>query len=153
MQLLNDDICAIPEFTSVAMRFGRSVPPIIIGTLHDDKEAHAEVNEFCRVARVLNSLKNARIGQMGHVLEAMLDMHTDPALLTSAFGCHIVQTEPEDIMSHYRKAKTADIEVYKSNIQQFFDFPDPKSDPITEKLKDEDLETAARVGVALKHIY
>ncbi len=150
MQLFNDDICAIPEFTSVAMRFGRSVPPIIIGTLYDDAEAEAEINEFCRVARVLHSLKNARIGQMGHVLEAMLDMHTDPTLLTATFGCHIVQTEPEDVLSHFRNAGEADIEDYKSIITQFFNFPDPKSDPITEKLSEEDLETAARAGVALR---
>jgi L-arabinose isomerase len=37
MQLLNDDICAIPEFNSVALRFGRKSPPVIIGTLHDDE--------------------------------------------------------------------------------------------------------------------
>ena len=32
----------------------------------------------------------------------MLDMHTDSALLTSAFGCHIVQTEPEDVFRHFK---------------------------------------------------
>lgn len=88
---------------------------------------------------------------MGHVLEAMLDMHTDPTLLTSTFGCHIVQTEPDDVAHFYRTADEKEVEQYKQNILEFFDMPDPKSDPITKKLTDEDLNTAARVGVALNH--
>jgi L-arabinose isomerase len=150
LQLLNDDICAIPEFTSVALRFGKPIPPIILGTLHEDSASEAEIREYCQIARVLNSLKTARIGQMGHVLEAMLDMHTDPSLITSSFGCHVVQTEPEDVFRHYRKADPESILSYKDRIKEFFDFPDPQSDPITEKLTAEDLETAARVGVALE---
>lgn len=151
MQLLNDDICAIPEFNSVALRFGRKIPPVIIGTLYDDDQARAEIGNYCHIAKVLNSLKKARIGQMGHVLEAMLDMHTDPALLTAAFGCHIVQTEPEDVLRHYRQTDPAEIEAYRGRIVGFFDFPEPESDPITEKLSVDDLETAARAGVALEH--
>jgi L-arabinose isomerase len=151
MQLLNDDICAIPEFNSVALRFGRKIPPVIIGTLHDDEQAMEEIGNYCRIAKVLNSLKTARIGQMGHVLEAMLDMHTDPTMMTAAFGCHIVQTEPEDVLRHYRQADPAEIEAYRERIVGFFDFPEPESDPITEKLTGEDLETASRVGVALEH--
>lgn len=151
MQLLNDDICAIPEFSSVALRFGKPVPPVVIGTLYADEEAEQEIRRFCQVARVLHSLKNARIGQMGHVLEAMLDMHTDPSLITATFGCHIVQTEPEEVIRFFREADEKEILGYQEKIKEFFDFPDPKSDPITEKLTEEDLETAARTGVALEH--
>ena len=149
MQLLNDDICAIPEFTCVAQRMGKPVPQIIIGNLYDDPMAEAEIKDYCQIAKVLHSLRTARIGQMGHVLEAMLDMHTDPTLLTSAFGCHIVQTEPEEVVEFYQKADDKQVENYKKRILQFFDTPDPKSDPITSKLSQEDLQTAAKVGVAL----
>lgn len=149
MQLYNDDICAIPEFVNVAIRLGKPIPEMVIGILDGDDSAMAEIYEYCQIAKVLQSLKKARIGQMGHVLEAMLDMHTDATLLTSTFGCHIVQTEPEEVLRHFRDAQEEHISNYKSEIVQFFDFPDPKSDPITEKLKPEDLEIAAQVGVAL----
>src|SRR5690554_2357087 len=149
MQLLNDDICAIPEFTCVAQRLGRKVPHAIIGTLYGDENAVAEINEYCQIAKVLHSIKYARIGQMGHVLEAMLDMHTDPTLLTKTFGCHIVQTEPGEVLHLYKHAPDKDVEAYKDRILDFFDTPDPKSDPIIKKLTDEDLYTAARAGVAL----
>lgn len=149
MQLYNDDICAIPEFTSVARRMGRPVPQVVIGTLNDDEEANNEIGEYCRIAKVLHSLRTARIGQMGHVLESMLDMHTDPTLLTAAFGCHIVQTEPGDVVTYYHKADVREVEQYSNIILQFFDTPEPKSDPLTSRLSQEDLENAARVGVAL----
>ena len=150
MQLLNDDICAVPEFNSVALRMGRKIPPVIIGTLYDDKVAKAEIEGFCKIAHVLHDLKRARIGQMGHVLEAMLDMHTDPTLLTSAFGCHIVLTEPEDIYKHYLKITDSDIQKEKEKILGFFDTPDPGSDPVAVRLTGDDLIEAARAGIALE---
>ena len=36
MQLCNDDFCAVPEFTGVAIRMGKKPPPVILGTLEDD---------------------------------------------------------------------------------------------------------------------
>jgi L-arabinose isomerase len=149
LQLLNDDICALPEFASVAARLGRPVPPMIIGTLHDDPAAEAEIRDYCQIANVLHSLKNARIGQMGHVLEAMLDMHTDSTLLTATFGCHLVQVEVEDIFRHYKAVSREQIDAQKAEILGFFDTPEPKADPLTQKLTEEDLEQAARAGAAL----
>lgn len=151
MQLLNDDICAIPEFTCVAQRLGQKVPHAIIGTLYGDENAVAEINEYCQIAKVLHSIKYARIGQMGHVLEAMLDMHTDPTLITKTFGCHVVQTEPEDVFYYYQNVEEKELNRYKGRIKEFFDMPDPVSDPITRKLTGEDFNTAAQVGVALEH--
>jgi L-arabinose isomerase len=151
MQLMNDDICSMPEFACVANRLRRPVPHMVIGTLHDDDEADREIADYCQVAKALNSLRTSRIGQMGHVLEAMLDMHTDSTLLTSTFGCHIVQTEPEDVFKHYKNAGQEEIDDYVNRIREFFDTPDPISDPITEKLKEEDLFTAAKVCVGLTH--
>jgi len=96
MQLRNDNVCSLPEFAGVAVRMGRSVPPVIIGTLEGDERAEAEVAEWCRIARVLHDLKGARIGHFGHPIEAMLDMHTDQTALTAAFGLHVVQTELDE---------------------------------------------------------
>ncbi len=149
MQLYNDDICALPEFASVAIRMGRAAPPMIIGTLYDDPGAEQEIRDYCQVAQVLHSLKNARIGQMGHVLEAMLDMHTDSTLLTATFGCHLVQVEPEDIFGHYLSAGQEQIEGRRQQILGFFDTPEPQADPVTQKLTEADLLEAARVYEAL----
>lgn len=149
MQLANDDFCSVPEFAAVAVRMGKRPPEVILGTLYDDPEADREIAEWCQVAKVRQSLRNARIGLMGHVLEAMLDMHTDPTALTSAFGSHVVVCEPEDILKHFVDPDPSLVAAKASQILEFFDTPDPVSDPITMKLTDTDLQTAARAAVAL----
>ncbi len=149
MQLCNDDFCSVPEFTGVAVRMGKRAPEVIIGTLDGDPVADAELAEWCQVAKVLHDLKRARLGHMGHVLEAMLDMHTDPTAVTAQFGSHVVQCEPDEILRCYRAADPAAVAAKASEILGFFDAPDPVSDPLTSRLSDEDLQTAARVAVAL----
>ncbi len=149
MQLCNDDFCSVPEFTGVAVRFGRPVPPVILGHEDNDPVAEADIASWCGVAKVLHSLRKGRIGLMGHVLEAMYDMHADPCAVTSTFGCHVPLLEPHDLLRHYTAADSEAIAAKRQRILDFFDTPDPVSDPITTKLTDADLETAARCAVAL----
>ncbi len=152
MQLCNDDLCSIPEFTGVAVRMGKPVADVIIGQLDDDPKAREAIAEWCRIAHVRHDLRKARIGHLGHVLEAMLDMQTDPTAVTAAFGCHVVQCEPDEIMSEYTALKDDGPEVRSMSrrILDFFDTPDPGSDPVTAKLTDADLTTASRVAAALE---
>lgn len=149
MQLCNDDLCSVPEFTGVAVRMGRKAPPVILGMLQDDPIADAEIAQWCSIANVLHDLQRARIGHFGHPIEHMLDMQTDQAALTAAFGCHIVQTEADDLLRLERTVTEPEIEAKKEQILELFDTPDPVSDPVTTKLTDEDLQLAARVAVAL----
>ncbi|MBU0713895.1 MAG: L-fucose/L-arabinose isomerase family protein [Verrucomicrobia bacterium] len=152
IQLLNDDFCAVPEFTGVAIRMGKKAPEVIVGQLEGDAAADREIGNWCRIAMVLHDLRRARIGQMGHVLESMLDMQTDPTAVTAAFGCHVVQCEIEEVMRHFTALKPQDAaaENKKREILEFFDAPEPVSDPVTEKLTERDLDSAARAAVALE---
>jgi L-arabinose isomerase len=149
VQLCNDDFCAVPEFTGVAIRMGKKPPPVILGTLEDDPEAEKEISQWCNIAKVLHDLKRARIGHFGHPIEHMLDMQTDHTAITAAFGCHIVQTEADELLRLEQTVTEEEIEGKKTEILNLFDTPDPKSDPITEKLTENDLQVAARVAVAL----
>jgi L-arabinose isomerase len=89
---------------------------------------------------------------MGHVLEAMLDLQTDPTAVTAAFGCHVVQCEADEILALYEDIGDSDDAVtkMKERILGFFDTPDPRTDPITRKLTEEDLTLSAKVAVALE---
>jgi len=149
MQLCNDDFCAVPEFTGVAIRMGKKPPPVILGTLEDDPTVEKEISQWCDIAKVLHDLKRARIGHFGHPIEHMLDMQTDHTALTAAFGCHIVQTEADELLKLEQTVTEEEIEGKKAEILNLFDTPDPKSDPITEKLTEKDLQVAARVAAAL----
>ena len=149
MQLVNDDICALPEFTGVAVRLGKPVPEIIIGTLYDDRQVDEEVREYCRIAKVLHSLKNAKLGHIGHPLNSMMDMNTDPTMLTAFFGSHVISYEPNELLQQMENVSDREVKEKEACILDFFDTPDPVSDPISMKLRDEDLKVAAKVSLAL----
>ena len=149
-QLLNDDLCAVPEFTGVAVRYGRPVADVIVGQLEGDARADEELRQWCSVSHALHDLRRARIGLMGHVLEAMYDMQVDPTAVSRTFGCHVALCEPDEIMPYYREPVAAEVDEMKRRILAFFDTPDPVSDPWTEKLTEGDLETAAKAACALE---
>jgi L-arabinose isomerase len=89
---------------------------------------------------------------MGHVLDTMLDMQADPTAVTAAFGAHVVPCEAEEILREYTPLKDddADVQAMSKRILEFFDTPDPVSDPLTTKLTEADLFTASRAAVALE---
>jgi len=152
IQLCNDDLCSVPEFTGVAIRMGKPVADVIVGMLENDAEADRRIAQWCRIAHVRHDLRRARLGLMGHVLDTMLDMQTDPAAVTAAFGAHAVPCEPDEIMVEYQALADddPDVKTMSGRILEFFDTPDPGADSITEKLTAPDLLTASRVGVALE---
>jgi L-arabinose isomerase len=150
MQLANDDFCSVPEFTGVAIRMGRRPPPVILGTLESDPAADAEIADWCDIAMALHDVRTARIGHFGHPIEHMLDMQTDQTALTAAFGCHVVQTEADDLLRTERDVTDADVRRKTDEILGLFDTPDPGADPVTEKLTQEDLGRAARAAAALE---
>ena len=149
MQLENDNICSVPEFMGVAVRFNKKIHDVIIGTLYNDKEAEKEIAEWCDIAKVLNSLRGARIGLMGHVLEAMYDMHADPTAISSAFGVHVPLLEIDDALVLEDTVTEEEIQNKIRVIKEEFDFPEPKSDPVAIKLTDADLYQAAKSAVTL----
>lgn len=150
MQLMNDDICALPEFTGVAARMGVDIPDCVIGTLYDDARVDKEIADYCQIAKVLHSLKKAWLGHIGHPINTMLDMHTDPTMLTTFFGSHVFSYESNELVACYNQVTEDEIAVKEKQILHFFDTPDPISDPISMKLRQEDLRVAAQVSVALE---
>lgn len=152
MQLENDNICSVPEFMGVAVRFNKKIHDIIIGTLYNDKEADSQISEWCDVAKVLNSLHGARLGLMGHVLEAMYDMHCDPTALSSAFGVHVPLIEIEDLVECYNQVTQEEIDEKVKIINKEFDMPNPISDPVTCKLTEKDLLGSAKGAAALDRL-
>jgi L-arabinose isomerase len=149
MQLANDDFCSVPEFLGVAIRMGKRIPEVILGTLDNDPQAEAEIRSWCDIAMALHDVKRARIGHFGHPIEHMLDMQTDQTALTAAFGCHIVQTEADDLLRLSRDITPPEIETKCAEILNLFDTPDPGVDPVTTRLTPEHLHKAAFAAVTL----
>lgn len=149
MQLQNDNICSVPEFCGVAERLGKKIDDVILGCLYDDNEALEEIKKWCEIAKVLHDLKGARIGLMGHTMEAMYDMHTDPTAVSAAFGLHVPLLEIDDAVEQFNSVSEDEIRAKIKIIDEEFEMPEPKSDPVTEKLTDDDKYLAAKTAVAL----
>ena len=152
MQLENDAICSVPEFICVANRLNKKIYDVIIGVLYNDKRVEAEVKEWCDIAKVLHDLKGARMGLMGHVMEAMYDMHADPTAVSAAFGCHVPLLEIEDAVEAYNEVTDEEIAAKKEIIEREFDMPNPVSDPVTIKVTEKDLHEAAKTAAALDRL-
>lgn len=149
MQLENDNICSVSEFVGVAARLGKKVNDVIIGHLYGDDKAQHEISRWCDIAKVLHSLKGARIGLMGHTMEAMYDMHADPTAISATFGVHVPLLEIDDAVAVYNTVTEEEIMDKIRLIDEEFEMPEPESDPITEKLTDADKYQAAKTSVAL----
>lgn len=149
MQLENDNICSVPEFMGVANRLGKKIYDVIIGKLYGDEDAKKELSDWCDIACVLHSLKGARMGLMGHTLEAMYDMHADPTMVSSAFGVHVPLLEIDDVLREYDLVTEEEIAAKEKIIDDEFDCPEPVSDPVTSKLTPEDKRQAAKTAAAL----
>ena len=152
MQLENDNICSVPEFTGVAKRLGKKVYDVVIGTLYGDSEADAAITEWCDIAKVLHDLNGARMGLMGHTMEAMYDMHADPTAMSAAFGVHVPLLEVDDMVEVYQTVTEEEIREKIALIDEEFEMPDPQSDPVTSKLTDEDKYQAAKSAAALDRL-
>lgn len=149
MQLENDNICSVPEFVGVANRMGKKIYDVVLGTLYNDSQAEEELSKWCNIAKALNGLKGARMGLMGHTMEAMYDMHADPTAIATSFGLHVPLLEIDDVVEVYHQVTEAEIQAKIKVIDEEFEMPEPKSDPITSKLTDEDKYQAAKTACAL----
>lgn len=152
MQLENDCICSVPEFTGVSIRLGKKVQDVILGTLQQDADADKAIADWCDVAKVLNGLTGARLALMGHALEAMYDMHADPTAIARSFRVHVPLIEISDLVKCYEEVTDKEIENKKKLILREFDTPVPVSDPVTMKLTEHDLEVSARGAAALDRL-
>ncbi len=132
--------------------WAKKINDVVIGTLYGDAEAQAEIAKWCNIAMVLHALKGARIGLMGHTMEAMYDMHADPTAISAAFGIHVPLLEVDDAVEVYADVTDDEVRAKIKVIDSEFDMPDPKNDPITSKLTDEDKLQAAKSAAALDRL-
>lgn len=148
-QLENDCITSLPEIVNAIKRVNIHLLKCIIGVLYKDDDAWKDIRKCCDVANVAYKLKNDHIGLMGHVYEGMLDMNSDPTMFEAFFNMHIKHVEMEYLESCVYDATEDEINNKLNEIYNTFFFPDPKSDPITLKVKREDLEWPAKVSVGM----
>ena len=150
MQLANDDVCAMPEISGVYERLGKKIPPCIVAASNQSERVKKEVCEWVAAANVLAEFKYSTIGYLGHTYEGMYDMHTDPTAFFAAFGSHVKILEICELARLSADVTDEEINDQIEEIKNTFEICDPSIDPLTDFVKNEDLEYSARQAVALK---
>jgi len=152
MQLCNDDICAMPEIAGVYERLGRKIPPCIVASSSQSEYIRKQVSEWVSAATAMAGFKYETVGYLGHTYEGMYDMHTDPTAFTAAFGSHVKMLEMCELARLSEAVTDEEIKEQIEEIKSTFEICDPSIDPLTDYVKNEDLEYSARQAVALKKL-
>ncbi len=150
IQLVNDDICAMPEIAGVYERLGKKIPPCIVASFSQKDYINKEVDEWAKAAAAMAGFKYETFGYLGHTYEGMYDMHTDPTAFTAVFGSHVKMLEMCELINLSQTATDEEIHNKTAEIINTFEICDPSVDTLTDFVNKEDLEFSARQAVALE---
>lgn len=149
-QLVNDDICAMPEAAGVYERLGKKIPTCFVASSSQKDYIKKEVDEWVRAAAAMAGFKYETIGYLGHTYEGMYDMHTDPTAFAATFGSHVKMLEMCELARLSEFVTKNEIAEQIEEIKNIFEICDPSIDPLTDFVKEDDLAYSARQAVALK---
>ena len=131
--------CSVPEIASVFNRSGINYD-FVTGYL-EDPEAWAEIEAWTEAARVAGTMRENRLGVLGHYYGGMLDVYTDLTKQSASFGNHIELVEMCELSRH--REETTQEEV-SQKIEEF-----NRTFEVVEECEPEEIERAARTSVAL----
>lgn len=152
MQLVNDDICALPEIAGVYGRLGREIPPCIVAASTQEAYIKKQVTEWTDAVAAMAGFKYENFGYLGHTYEGMYDMHTDPTAFTSTFGAHVKMMEMCELYRYVNDVTENEIHQQVNEIKEKFEICMPSTDPLTDYVKEEELSYSAKLAVALKKL-
>ncbi len=131
--------CSVPEIASVFNRSGIQYD-FVTGYLQDE-ESWREIKSWTEAACVASTMRNNRLGILGHYYNGMLDVYTDLTKQSAVFGTHIELLEMCELKS--LRDQATDIEIHEK-IQEF-----SSSFEVLPECEHEEIRRAARTSLAL----
>ncbi|MFC2097668.1 arabinose isomerase [Bacteroidota bacterium] len=131
--------CSVPEIASVFNRSGIQYD-FVTGYLHDD-EAWNDIKEWTEAAAVAASMRNNRLGILGHYYNGMLDVYTDLSKQSATFGTHIELLEMCELKKYHEEASENEVQEKIEEFNNTFD--------ISPDCGSKEIKRAARTSVAL----
>lgn len=140
--LANCQACAVPEIASV---FNRAQIPFhqVTGTLSDE-DAWAAITDWVDAARVACTMRQNRVGILGHYYSGMLDIYSDPTQQAAFFGSHIEHLEVDALRDHRDAVTEAEVARKVEQIHREFE--------VGRECEQEEIERAARTACALDRL-
>jgi L-arabinose isomerase len=131
--------CCVPEIASVFNRSGIQYD-FVTGYL-EDENAWNEIKNWTEAAQVSASMRNNRLGVLGHYYGGMLDVYTDLTKQSATFGTHIEMLEMCELKKYRDEATAAEVEAKITELNTIFD--------VVPECDSDEIKRAARTSVAL----
>ena len=135
--------CPVPEIANVLRRAGLPVHQVT-GVLHDDPECWQEISEWMSAANVAVTLRESRIGLMGHYYSGMLDTYTDVTALCITFGAIVQMVEVDELSALREFITEPEITAQVGKFRSYFE--------VHTACSSSELERAARTSLALDRL-
>jgi L-arabinose isomerase len=155
--LANCCACCVPEISCAFARCGVAFN-VVSGLLRArDGEAGInawrEIQGWIRATTVARSLRQSRIGFLGHTYPGMLDMYSDFTMITGQVGAHIELLEIDDLQKRVDQVTDDEIEVVLKRTRDLFEISsDSPSDPLAKAPQPEALLWSAKVAAGLDRL-
>ena len=141
--LANCSACCVPEISNAFERAG--VPfNVLSGTLYDDEAAWTQIEEWCRAANAVRTLKGSRFGFLGHTYPGMLDMYSDFTMHQAQLGLHVEILEMDDLEDRVDGASDKDVSATLDEAREAFE--------VDGSVDEGDLAWSARVSRGLDRL-
>lgn len=134
--------CPLPEMANAFRRCGvefRSVSGFV-----EDERAWARISRWVKAAGVRATFRYGRHGLMGHLYPGMMDVSTDPTLVSAQLGGHVEILEIDDLRVRVEKVTDAETDARTALAREVFELAD--------SVVEEDFRWGARVSVALDRL-
>lgn len=158
--------CCVPEIANAFHRSGIDFR-VVSGLLGLDRQpdisvadevtaehpeavsAWSEIRAWAEAAGVVRTLREGRMGFLGHTYPGMLDMYSDFTMITAQAGMHVEILEmcdlariAESVTDRQKQEKLEQVE------RMFLLSEDSPSDPLARRPRPEQLDVACRIAVA-----
>ena len=149
--LANCCTCCVPE---ISCAFARARVPfqVVSGMLFGDERVWQEIMEWIQAARVRNTLRDVRIGFLGHTYPGMLDLYSDFTRIQAQLGVHVEILEMEDLQTRIDAVDERDIASKIEEIKGTFEIAEPGRDRISQPISDQALRWTAKVACGLDRL-
>ncbi|TVT54994.1 arabinose isomerase [Amycolatopsis rhizosphaerae] len=134
--------CPLPEMANAFRRVGvefRSVSGYL-----EDERAWTRIGRWIKAAGVRAALRTGRHGLMGHLYPGMMDVSTDPTLVSAQLGGHVEILEIDDLRVRVEQVTDAETAERMALAREIF--------TLDESVVEEDFAWGARVSVALDRL-
>lgn len=134
--------CPLPEMANVFERCGIAFRSVS-GYLEDDR-AWSRVARWVQAAGVRAAFRRGRHGLLGHLYPGMMDVSTDPTLVTAQLGGHVEVLEIDDLRVRVERVTEGQTTDRMALARALFRLDD--------SVQEDDFRWAARVSVALDRL-